>query len=140
MQQSTISSTLALIQYHKERNKKEAMAQYFDYGFVEETFKTYINQQVQQFYDQSRITQALNAQQDGKDDDEEDETDGAGNDSIDNKGVGLGPDKKDIEGMKAGSKDKKSSQKQKIIMYKEYLEQRAHRQIYKQIREDLKQQ
>ena len=25
-------------------------------------------------------------------------------------------------------------------MYKEYLEQRAHRQIYKQIREDLKQQ
>lgn len=87
------------------------MAQYFDYGFVEETFKTYINQQVQQFYDQSRITQALNAQQDGKDDDEEDETDGAGNDSVDNKGVGLGPDKKDIEGMKAGSKDKKSSQK-----------------------------
>lgn len=26
LQQSTISSTLALIQYHKERNKKEALA------------------------------------------------------------------------------------------------------------------
>jgi hypothetical protein len=60
-QQNQMSSTLALIQYHKERNKKEVLAQYFNYGFVEESFKTYINQQVQKFYEQSRITQALNA-------------------------------------------------------------------------------
>ena len=95
---------------------------------MEETFKTHINQQVQKFYEQSRITQALNAQQDGKDDDEEDETDGAGDDSADQKAVGA--DKTENEGMQASlqaKKDKKSSQKQKIIMYKEYLEQRAHR-------------
>ena len=79
---------------------------------MEETFKTHINQQVQKFYEQSRITQALNAQQDGKDDDEEDETDGAGDDSADQKAVGA--DKTENEGLKTSlqtKKDKKSSQK-----------------------------
>ena len=44
--QSLSSKTLALIQHLKERNKKEVMAQYFNYSFSEETYKTYINQQV----------------------------------------------------------------------------------------------
>ena len=44
--QSLSNKTLALIQHLKERNKKEVMAQYFNYSFNEETYKTYINQQV----------------------------------------------------------------------------------------------
>ena len=132
-QQNQMSSTLALIQYHKERNKKEVLAQYFNYGFVEESFKTYINQQVQKFYEQSRITQALNAQQEGKDDDEESESNNSNNNSTGDKKQGPGEGTTD-------KKDKNQLQKQSIYMYKEYLEQRAHRQIYKQIREDLKQQ
>ena len=44
--QSLSTKTLALIQHLKERNKKEVMAQYFNYSFNEETYKTYINQQV----------------------------------------------------------------------------------------------
>ena len=44
--QSLSNKTLALIQHLKERNKKEVMAQYFNYSFNEEAYKTYINQQV----------------------------------------------------------------------------------------------
>jgi len=36
----------SVIQKMKERRKKEIMAQYFNYGFNEEGFKKYINQQV----------------------------------------------------------------------------------------------
>lgn len=57
--QETNKQTLYLIQHLKERNKKEVLARYFNYNFDEASFKTYINQNVQKFYDQSRITQAL---------------------------------------------------------------------------------
>ena len=40
------TSTISMIQHLKERNKKELLAQYFNYGFDETTYKTYINQQV----------------------------------------------------------------------------------------------
>ena len=38
---------------------KDIMSQYFNYGFQEESYKTYVNQQILKFYDQSRITQVL---------------------------------------------------------------------------------
>lgn len=59
------ATTLHMIQHLKERNKKELLCQYFNYGFDEATFKTYINQQVHKFYEQSRITQALKERDDG---------------------------------------------------------------------------
>ena len=75
------------------------LAQYFNYGFDETTYKTYINQQVQKFYEQARITQALKERDDGD-----------------------------------------TAKHQSVVMYQQYLEQQAQRQVYKQIREDLRQQ
>lgn len=37
------SNTLVLINQLKEKHTKDIMSQYFNYGFNEETFKTYIN-------------------------------------------------------------------------------------------------
>ena len=97
--QETNQQTLYLIQHLKERNKKEVLAQYFNYNFDEAQLKTYINQQIQKFYDQARVTQAIQQ-----------------------------------------SPDEQSKHKpQTIVMYQQYLEQQAQRQVYKQIREDLKQ-
>ena len=37
-----------------DKQKADILAQYFNYGFTEETFKTYINQHVQKLYQHSK--------------------------------------------------------------------------------------
>ena len=41
--QEANSKTLNFISFLKEKNKQEVLAQYFNYGFDESSFKTYIN-------------------------------------------------------------------------------------------------
>jgi hypothetical protein len=53
-----------MVQQMREQQERDIISNYFNYGFTEETFKKYINQQASKFCDVARISMMESSQQD----------------------------------------------------------------------------